>query len=103
MLRHSFLVLLLSTAAPAAGVRRFWSATDDAEVSWLGELQEQGVLAELQGLADRDLSDGLNGHPQFVADFGPNGNLTEQAGGWTAIVLQNKGELSAEGCRAAPL
>jgi hypothetical protein len=90
--------------------RRFWAAAD-ADVAWLAALQEPAVLAELQALADHDLGNNstttntTNHHtapPQFVANFGPNGDLAGQAGGWTALPLLNKGALSLEGCLAAP-
>ena len=71
-----------------------------ADVPWLAALQEPSVLAELQALADHDLS--KPGDSQFVADFGPNGDLTQQAGGWTALPLMNKGCLASDGCLAAP-
>ena len=71
-----------------------------AEVPWLAALQDGAVLSELQSLADRDLAgDG----DLFAADFGPNSDLTEQHGGWTALPLLNKGILSVRGCAAAPL
>ena len=89
---------LLGSAGGAAP-RRFRSL---GEVPWLAALQEKAVLTELQALADRD----LNGKPEsetFAADFGPNSDLAQQPGGWTALPLLNKGRLDAAGCAAAPL
>ena len=76
------------------------------DLTWLASLEDPAVVGELQALADRDLaaldSEGATAE-SFVANFGPNSDLTLHPGDWTALVLQNKGRLDPAGCAAAPL
>eukprot|EP01044_Picomonas_judraskeda_P026014 COSAG03_NODE_7750_length_877_cov_0.994859_1_plen_264_part_10 len=77
-----------------------------SDLTWLASLEDPAVVGELQALADRDLaaldSEGATAE-SFVANFGPNSDLTLHPGDWTALVLQNKGRLDPAGCAAAPL
>eukprot|EP01052_Picozoa_sp_SAG31_P055457 SAG31_NODE_15321_length_760_cov_1.627837_1_plen_98_part_10 len=91
----TFLIMMCSLAGTpitAARDRRHAGWQLD-EVPWLAALQDQGVVAELQALADKDLAAAGDGATAalFAANFGPNSNLTQQDGGWTALPLLNKG------------
>ena len=96
-----------SQAVGSPSRQRFYSlVARDPDISWLERLQEPSMLAELQELADRDMArDNFNfagGRLRFESSFGPNSDLAERPGDWTALVLLNKGRFNTAGCKAAP-
>lgn len=65
-----------------------------ADHAWLSPLQAPAVLEELQACAHDDRA-------PFAEGFGPD-KLAQTPGGWTGLVLMNKGVLDDAGCLSAP-
>ena len=76
-------VLMLEAAVVGATTTpQQWQMAGGNDVSWLAVLQEPSVLAELQAIADHDLTSEPSSDSQFVGNFGPNGDLAKEPGTW---------------------